>query len=161
MEESIIPPRTAIIPADNKHKEKGNTNGVLIVGDDGVITCGVYGLNPKLYQKGKRTLHLDTDAIYHKNNSLDHLHHKEWIDAIKGGYGSDEYKKLTAPIEYSGPFTEIVLMGNLALRSYMLKDGDDFIGRKKLLWDGVNTKITNFDAANQFVGRVRREGWAL
>lgn len=161
MDGGIIPPRPEIIPADDYLGEKGNTNGVLIVGDDGVITCGVYGLNPKLYQKGKRTLHLDTDAIYHKNNSLDHLHHKEWIDAIKGGYGSDEYKKLTAPIEYSGPFTEIVLMGNLALRSYMLKDGDDFIGRKKLLWDGVNTKITNFDAANQFVGRVRREGWAL
>ena len=95
------------------------------------------------------------------NNGLDHIHHKEWIDAIKGGYGSKEYKNLTAPIEYAGPFTEIVLMGNLALRSYMLKDGKDFIGRKKLLWDGKSTKITNFDLANQFVGRKRRPVWNL
>ena len=43
----------------------------------------------------------------------------------------------------------------------MLKDGDDFIGRKKLLWDGKNTKITNFEKANQFVGRNRRKGWQL
>jgi len=33
--------------------------------------------------------------------------------------------------------------------------------RKKLLWDGENMKITNFDEANQFVGRIRRPGWEL
>ena len=161
MDGGIIPPRPEVIPADDYLGEKGNTNGVLIIGKDGVITCGVYGLNPKLYRKGEKTLHLNTDTIYNKNNGLDYIHHKEWIDAIKGGYGSKEYKMLTAPIEYSGPFTEIVLMGNLALRSYMLKDGKDFIGRKKLLWDGKNKKITNFNLANQFVGRKRRPGWDL
>ena len=85
--------------------------------------------------------------IYNKKSDLDHLHHIEWIEACKAGYKSKEYDKLTAPIEYSGPFTEIVLMGNLALRSYMIKDGKDFIGRKKLIWDGKNTRITNFDLA--------------
>ena len=73
----------------------------------------------------------------------------------------------------AGPFTETVLMGNLAIRSYMLMDGKPdyspnryatseygkFTGRKKLLWDGDNMKITNFDQANQFVGRTRRSGW--
>ena len=161
MDGGIIPPRPEVIPAEDYLGEKGNTNGVLIIGKEGVISSGVYGLNPKLYRKGKKTLHLNTDKIYNKNNGLDHIHHKEWIDAIKGGYGSKEYKKLTAPIEYSGPFTETVLIGNLALRSYMIKDGTDFIGRKKLLWDGENTRITNFDLANKFVGRVRRLGWDL
>jgi len=32
---------------------------------------------------------------------------------------------------------------------------------KKLLWDGDNMKITNFDTANRFVGRQRRPGWEL
>jgi len=32
---------------------------------------------------------------------------------------------------------------------------------KKLIWDGQNTRITNFDLANQFVGRDRRKGWDL
>jgi hypothetical protein len=85
----------------------------------------------------------------------------EWINACKGGYGSDDYKKLTSPIEYAGPFTETVLMGNLALRSYMLKKGNKYTGRKKLLWDGENTRITNFESANQFVGRIRRKDWDL
>ncbi|MBC8296666.1 MAG: gfo/Idh/MocA family oxidoreductase, partial [Pelagibacterales bacterium] len=161
MDGGIIPPRPEVIPAEDYLGEKGNTNGVLIIGKEGVISSGVYGLNPKLYRKGKKTLHLNTDKIYNKNNGLDHIHHKEWIDAIKGGYESKEYKKLTAPIEYAGPFTETVLIGNIALRSYMIKDGTDFIGRKKLLWDGENTRITNFDLANKFVGRVRRPGWDL
>ena len=116
---------------------------------------------PKLYRKGEKVVHLNTDLIYNKNNDLDDIHHMEWIDACKEGYGSKAYDKLTSPFEYAGPFTETVLMGNLALRSYMIKDGNDFIGRKKLLWDGQNTRITNFDLANQFVGRNRRKGWQL
>jgi hypothetical protein len=36
----------------------------------------------------------------------------------------------------------------------------DYPGRYvKLLWDGPNMKITNFDAANQFVKREYRTGW--
>jgi len=31
--------------------------------------------------------------------------------------------------------------------------------RKKLLWDGENMKITNFDMANQFIKRDYRTGW--
>ena len=36
-----------------------------------------------------------------------------------------------------------------------------FTGRKKLLWDAVNMKITNFDVANEFVKRTYRNGWDL
>jgi predicted dehydrogenase len=159
MDGGIIPPRPEIIPAEDYLGEKGNTNGVLIIGEKGVISCGVYGLNPKLYRKGEKTIHLITDVPY--INSLDYIHHKQWIDACKSGYGSKEYKKLSSPIEYAGPFTETVLMGNLALRSYMLKKGKEYIGRKKLLWDGINTRVINFEPANQFVGRKRRKGWEL
>ena len=56
-------------------------------------------------------------------------------------------------------------MGNLAIRSYNLreqtKNGYNYPGRKKLLWDGNNMKITNFEAANQFVKREYRDGWSL
>jgi hypothetical protein len=54
------------------------------------------------------------------------------------------------------------LMGNLALRSYQMKDANGkYIGRKKLLWDAKNMKITNFEEANQFVKREYRDGWTL
>jgi hypothetical protein len=62
--------------------------------------------------------------------------------------------------------TETVLMGNLAIRSYMLRNKKsngsfDYYARKKLLWDGDNMKITNIEEANQFVTREYREGWKI
>jgi hypothetical protein len=38
---------------------------------------------------------------------------------------------------------------------------DHWPGRKKLLWDAVNMKITNFDEANAFVKRQYRQGYTL
>ena len=170
MDGGLKPSHPEEIPAEDFLGEPNSTNGILMIGDKGVISCGVYGLNPKLYRKGEETIEYKTDETWY---SLDQIHHAEWINGIKAGYGSDEYKKITAPFEYAGPFTETVLMGNLAIRSYMLMDGKPdhspnryatseygkFTGRKKLLWDGDNMKITNFDQANQFVGRTRRSGW--
>jgi hypothetical protein len=56
-------------------------------------------------------------------------------------------------------------MGNLAIRSYMLRketgNNMQFYGRKKLVWDGEKMKITNFEEANQFVGRTYRKGWEV
>src|SRR5438477_10363782 len=41
-------------------------------------------------------------------------------------------------------------------------NGDNvYPGRKKLLWDGISMKITNFDPANQFVKRNYRGSWKL
>jgi len=72
---------------------------------------------------------------------------------------------LTSSFDYAGPLTESILMGNLAIRSYNLREkrgnGFSYPGRKKLLWDGANMKVTNFDPANQFVKREYREGWSL
>ena len=52
--------------------------------------------------------------------------------------------------DYSGPFTETVLLGNLAIRS----------GRQ-LDWDAENLRVTNFDPANQYVTKQYRNGWDL
>ena len=95
-------------------------------------------------------------------------HQVSWTEACKAGFNSPEHKALTSSFDYAGPLTETVLMGNLAIRSYALgkESGDrrgrlNFIGRKKLLWDGQNIKITNFDEGNQFVSRIYRDGWKL
>jgi hypothetical protein len=95
-------------------------------------------------------------------------HQVSWTEACKAGFNSKAHKELSSSFDYSGPLTETVLMGNLAIRSYMLRkevtrsNGNkafDFYGRKKLLWDGASMKITNFDEANQFVSRINRTGW--
>jgi hypothetical protein len=87
------------------------------------------------------------------------------VDACKGGPAP------SSNFDYAGPLTEMVLMGNLAIRSYMVREkvgtndrGEDmmaYTGRRKLLWDGENMRITNYDPANQFVRRAYREGWSL
>jgi hypothetical protein len=85
-------------------------------------------------------------------------HYLQWVNACIKGYGNNE---LSSSFDYAGPLTETILMGNLALRSWNIKsaDGTSFPGRKKLLWDAKNMKITNFDEANQFVKRTYRPGW--
>ena len=92
-------------------------------------------------------------------------HYLNWVDACIAGYGKGE---TSSPFEYAGPFTESILIGNLALRSWMLRDNpsalktiDKYNGRKKLEWDAANMKVTNYDLANQFVKREYREGWEL
>lgn len=89
-------------------------------------------------------------------------HYVQWVNACMKGYGN---AVVSSPFEFAGPFTEAVLMGNLALRSYQLrvknKDGYSYPGRKKLLWDAKNMRITNFEEANQFVKREYRKGWSL
>ena len=94
-------------------------------------------------------------------------HQVSWTQACKAGFESKEHKALTSSFDYAGPLTEIVIMGNLAIRSNMTASGKNqrgrmqFDGRKKLLWDGENMKITKYDAANAFVSRTYREGWKL
>jgi hypothetical protein len=85
-------------------------------------------------------------------------HYTQWVEACLKGYGK---MQLSSPFEYAGPFTEAVLMGNLALRSYAMQGTKErsYPGRKKLLWDAKNMKITNFEEANQFVKREYRQGW--
>ena len=176
MDGGLRPSHPQLIPADDFLGEEYSRNGVLMIGEKGVISCGTYGMNPKLYRNGEKTILYNTDKNGEKQPELDFIHHKAWVDACKSGYNSHEHKTLTASFDYAGPFTEAVLMGNLAIRSYMLigtkspkyspntvhvSEHDNYIGRKKLLWDGKSMKITNFDLANQFVGRVSRPGWKI
>ena len=90
----------------------------------------------------------------------DEGHYTQWINACLKGYGKAH---LDSPYSYAGPMTEAVLMGNLAIRSYQYNEPgtNKYPGRKKLLWDAKNMKITNFDVANEFVKREYRDGWSL
>ena len=89
-------------------------------------------------------------------------HQKQWVQACKKGYGA----YTSSPFEMAGPLTETVLMGNLAVRSYNYSEKDTkgktvYPGRKKLLWDGAQMRITNFEPANEFVKRKYRGDYSL
>ena len=152
-----------LIPANHPLGDDNSSNGVIMIGTKGIMTCGVYGANPKIYLNSGELITSENEP---KGIDMpEHGHQAFWVDACKAGFGSKEHKELTSSFDYAGPLTESILMGNLAIRSYGLTETNgnriSYPGRKKLLWDGVNMKVTNFDAANQFVKRVYREGWTL
>ena len=135
--------------------------GVLFVGTKGKLLLDCYGDNPRL---------LPTKLMKEKKMPKETIkrvpegHYLQWVNACIAGYGN---AKTSSPFDYAGPFTESILIGNLALRSFLMKNpkgkgwDDKWLGRKKLLWDSKNMKVTNFDEANQFVKRDYRDGWSL
>ncbi len=153
-----------LISENNSIGDKDSANGVMMIGDKGIMTCGTYGRNPKVYLNSGEIITntlVETQTI----NLPENGHQVLWTEACKDGFGSIKHRELTSSFDFSGPLTESVLMGNLAIRSYNLQkksgNGLDYPGRKKLLWDGINMKISNFEPANQFVKREYREGWSL
>lgn len=145
----------------------GNSSGIMMLGGKGVITAEIYANNPTLYIKGEDPVVFDTS----KQANVNDVHASTWTEACKAGFNSPEHKALTSSFDYSGPFTETVIMGNLALRSRDLRKvvgtrGNGrkimkYYGRKKLLWDGENMKIKNLEEANAFVSKEYRQGWEL
>ena len=140
----------------------GDDGGALFIGTGGKLMVDCYGERPRLLPSRlmtEKTMPAKTIARVPEG------HYLQWVNACIAGYG----KGITSsPFEYAGPFTESILIGNLAIRSWglentkKLKDSDaDYPGRKKLLWDAKNMRITNFDEANQFVKREYRNGWSL
>ncbi len=122
------------------------SSNVLFMGSKGVLRCGEYGDNPQL-------LPYDRMREFAKNKPAQTLkrittsHEGNWIEACKTG------GKATSDFEYSGPLTEMVTMGNLAIRP-------ENVG-KKLEWDGENMKVTNDAKADEYVHPHYRDGWSL
>lgn len=164
----IRPFHPDLIPADHDLGEAGSKNGIMMIGDKGIISCGVYGVDPKIYLKGGEVIEMPETVMTENPVSKlpDFGQQMSWTRACKAGFQSKEHKALHSSFDYAGPLTEAVLMGNLAIRSYTTGERADngamrFPGRKPLLWDGENMRITNYEAANQFVGRNYREGWNI
>jgi predicted dehydrogenase len=142
----------------------------LFIGSKGKAACGWGGRNPILLPMS-RTKDISIPKKYKRIEGDMDGHWWQWIDACIAGYGNAE---VDSPfVGYAGPLTETVLMGNLLLRSFNIQEkikrkdpvygemeGFVFPGRyKSYKWDGENMRITNFEAANQFVKREYRKGW--
>ncbi|MCK5000341.1 MAG: Gfo/Idh/MocA family oxidoreductase [Anaerohalosphaera sp.] len=134
----ILPER----PDELDPRRKLPQSGTIMVGENGSIMCDTYGGGPRIFPETKmKAYKRPAKTIARVNGS----HEQNWIDACKGGPAA------CSNFDYSGPFTETVLLGNLAVRN----------PEKKLEWDGENIKVTNFDEANALVHRQYRQGWTL
>jgi hypothetical protein len=72
-------------------------------------------------------------------------HERNWLDAIR------QKGQAVSNFDYAGPFTETVLLGNVALR----------YPAQRLLWDSAAMKVTNMPDAEQYVQHKYRPGWSL
>jgi predicted dehydrogenase len=130
-------------PAELEDGAVMGATGALLVGESGKILNqrGGYALIPEKrareYGEPPRKL----------ERSVGHF--KEWIAACKGG------KPAGSNFDWAGPLTEVVLMGNVALRLAMREE----LTKRKLLWDAAKQQFSNSSDANKFLKRDYRKGW--
>jgi predicted dehydrogenase len=137
-EGGLMPPRPEILEVDDQLGAGGN--GILFVGDKGLLTCPGWAGRPTLlpgardaeYQRPARTLPRGKG------------HHRDWLDACKGGPQS------SANFEYGAALTEVGLLGLVAMRT-----------QKKLYWDAKAMKATNAPEADKFIKESYRPGWEV
>ena len=122
-------------PKDPQVAEQLPMNGSLFIGDTGRIACA-HGGGPSIIDgTGK------TPKPYLPDSPG---HHAQWIQACKTG------SRTGSNFEYAGPFTELVLLGNVAFRVGETIEYDPGVG-----------KVTNIDDANTLLRKDYRKGWEI
>lgn len=102
--------------------------GAMVIGTKGTIICGTYGRDP--YILGRE----DNPPVTEKSiPRVKTSHEMDWVRACKES--KSNRVEASSHFGYSGPFNEVVVMGNLAVRLQGLN--------KKLEWDSKNMEITN------------------
>jgi predicted dehydrogenase len=117
-------------------------SGTIFVGEKGKIMCETYSESPRLIPESAMQAYKRPEKTIPR---VVGSHEQNWIDAIKSK------GQATSNFDYSGPFTETVLLGNVGL----------LVPGVKLMWDGPNRKFTNSEEANGHIQHAYREGWAL
>jgi len=133
----LRPPRPVELP----NGLRMGTNGTLFVGDKGKI------LNSLILPAARREEY-DLPKPYIDASPG---HYQEWLAACKGG------KPAGSNFDWAGPLTEVVLLGNIALR----RDLREKLDKQKLQWDAEKFEFTNLPEANVYLHTDYREGWVL
>jgi len=116
--------------------------GILYIGSKGKMLQDTYGAKPRLLPI---EMHNSMGAPAEKMPRVPNQSHEmNFINAIRG---TDE---ISCPFSYAAHLTEIMLLGVASLRA-----------GNKLYYDGANMRVTNSVAANDFLTRVYRQGYAL
>ena len=120
-----------------------NNGGVLFIGDKGKLMCSCSGANPRLIPETAMQAYTRPAKTIPRSTGIS----AEWIETCKAGTQS------TTDFSYSGPLTETMLLGNIAIR---MKQKNTV-----LEWDPVNMKFPNCPEADEFVRMPVRQGWTL
>ncbi len=130
----------ALPPEELFEDGKRANSGSLMVGDKGKLySPGDYGTRWILQPSKQFEGYQPPEAWIPRSPG----HHAEWIRACKGGPPA-----MSNFIDYAVPLTEMVLLGNVAMRS-----------RHLIEYDPENMKIPNHPNAEPYLAREYRKGW--
>ncbi len=107
--------------------------GALFIGTKGKIACGLFGDNHIMFPRELRENYTNPSKTIRRITDGTNGHWNDWVRACKES--PENRVETSSNFEYSGPLSESVVMGNLAIRLQELN--------KKLKWDGENMRITN------------------
>jgi predicted dehydrogenase len=118
--------------------------GLIMVGTKGGIChSGMRPNSPKLYPEPKwQAYRKDVKNRVPKTLPRVRGIHNDWLNCIRNG------KKACSDFSYSGPLTEVILLGTLAIRT-----------GKGMKWDAKGGKISANDAAAKMLEVPARKGW--
>jgi predicted dehydrogenase len=116
------------------------SRGVLFVGSQGVMVCGGAGGQPDVYPLDLRQSIKTPEPTLKRSAG----HHRDWIDAIKGGPAA------SSEFQYGAKLTEITLLGLVALRT-----------GKVIHWDAEAMKAKGVGQADAIIQGDYRDGWGL
>jgi predicted dehydrogenase len=142
-----LPSTDLLLGSMDEFKKSGRTpSGAVIVGEKGSLySWGDYGENWMLLPEGEHTNVPDVE--FEKSPG----HFTEFHQSITG-----ERKRAMSNIDgYSGPLTETILLGNLAV--WTAADGQG----KKIEWDAEKLEATNAPEVADIIRRDYREGWSV
>lgn len=132
------PPR----PAGMEPSRRLGDNGIYFVGSQGTILCGGWAGAPRLVPESRmKEFHMPAKSIPRSVG-----HHSEWILACKARKPADA----KAGFDYSGPYTEALLVGNLAVRL-----------QKRITWDAAGMKAAGLPEADRLIRKTYRPGFGI
>jgi len=121
-------------------------SGSLFVGDKlSLYSPDDYGATRRMIGAGAGDVKLPEQKLPRRGGDSDMEMKKEWVEAIR----KNNYRIALSNFDYAGLLTEVVLLGNVAIRA----------GRK-LTYDGPKMKFTEPEA-DKFLQREYRTGWKL
>jgi len=129
-------------PADLLPGEKLPGSGALLIGDKGMLYApGDYAGEWRLLPAEQFKDYQPPEPILPRSQG----HHREFVMACKG----ENIKPMSNFVDYAVYLTEIVLLGNLAIRF------------GKVVWDARRGRVIGNPEAEPFVMRPYRKGWTL
>lgn len=137
-EGGLMPPRPDVLEEDDQLGANGN--GILFVGDKGLLTCPGWAGRPYLLPGSRNDDYKRPAPTLPRSKG----HHRDWLDACKGG------PPASANFEYGSALTEVGLLGLVAMRT-----------RKKIYWDAKAMRATNAPEADKFLKETYRPGWEV